>query len=68
MALSNRAKLGIIISVSVFAGLMFVWLAVLLLLFAAFLIAWGQMPERTEAFVKELPGGQSIMAALHKWV
>lgn len=68
MALSNRAKLGIIISVSVFAGLMFVWLAVLLLLFAAFLIAWGQMPERTEAFVKELPGGQSIMAALDKWV
>ncbi len=68
MALSNRAKLGIIIAVSVFAGLMFVWLAVLLLLFAAFLIAWGQMPERTEAFVKELPGGQSIMAALDKWV
>ncbi len=68
MVLSNRAKLGIFIAVSVVAGLMFVWLAVLLLLLAAFLIAWGQMPERTEAFVKELPGGKSIIAALDKWI
>jgi hypothetical protein len=68
MVLTNRAKLGIIIAVSVFAGLMFVWLAVLLLLLAAFLITWGQMPERTEGFVKGLPGGKSIIAALDKWI
>ena len=68
MVFSNRAKLGIIIAVSVFAGLMFVWLAVLLLLLAVFLIAWGQLPERTEAVVKELPGGKSVIAALDKWI
>jgi hypothetical protein len=68
MVLSNRAKLGIIIAVSVIAGLMFIWLALLLLLLAVFLIAWGQTPEQTEAFVKGLPGGNSIIGALEKWV
>jgi hypothetical protein len=68
MALSNRAKLGIIIAVSVIAGLMFAWLALLLSLLAAFLIAWGQSPEQTEAFVKGLPGDNSTVAALDKWL
>jgi len=68
MALANRTKLGIIIAVSGVAGLAFVWLALLLLLLAAFLIAWGQSPEQTEAFVKGLPGGNSIIGALEKWV
>jgi hypothetical protein len=68
MALSNRTKLGITIAISVIAGLAFVWLAVLLLVLAVFLIAWGQTPERTEAFVKRLPYGNSIIGALSKWV
>jgi hypothetical protein len=68
MALSSRTKLGIIIAVSVVAGLAFVWLALLLLLLAAFLIAWGQAPERTEEFVKGLRCGNSIIGALEKWV
>src|SRR5215470_17223361 len=42
MALSNRAKLGIAIAVAVVAGLEFVWLALLLLLLAVFLIAWDK--------------------------
>jgi Mn2+/Fe2+ NRAMP family transporter len=68
MALSNRTKLGITIAISVIAGLAFVWLAVLLLVLAVFLIAGGQTPERTEAFVKRLPYGNSIIGALSKWV
>ena len=68
MALANRTKLGIIIAVSVVAGLAFVWLALLLLLQAAILIAWGQVPERTEEFVKGLPYGNSIIGTLEKWI
>jgi hypothetical protein len=68
MALSNRAKLGIAIAVAVVAGLEFVWLALLLLLLAVFLIAWGQAPEPTESFVKGLPGGKAVIRTLEKWV
>lgn len=68
MALGSRTKLGIVIAVSVVAGLAFVWLAVILLLAAAFLIVWGQAPGRTEEFVKGLPYGNSIIGALEKWV
>ena len=68
MALSSRTNLGIIIAVSVVAGLAFIWLALLLLLLAAFLIAWGQAPERTETFMKGLPYGNSIIRAFEKWV
>jgi hypothetical protein len=64
MALNNRAKLGIIIVVAVLAGLASVWIAVLLLVLAALLIAWGQAPERTEAFFKRLPGGNYLLKAL----
>jgi hypothetical protein len=64
MALSGRTKLGIAIAVSVLAGLASVLLAVLLLALAVFLIAWGEVPERTEAFVKGLPGGNYLQKAL----
>jgi hypothetical protein len=40
----------------------------LLLILAVFLIAWGQAPERTEALVKGLPGGNSILDALAKLI
>ena len=51
MALNNRTKLGVILAVAVLAGLMSAWIAILLLVLAALLIAWGLMPERTETFV-----------------
>jgi Helix-turn-helix of DDE superfamily endonuclease len=38
--------------VAVLAGLTSVWIAALLLVLAALLIAWGQAPKRTEAFVE----------------
>jgi hypothetical protein len=64
MALNNRTKLGIIIVVAVLAGLTSVWIAALLLVLAALLIAWGQAPERTEAFVERLPFGRDLLKAL----
>jgi hypothetical protein len=66
MVLSGRTKRGITLVVAVIAGLASVWLAVLLLVLAVFLIAWGQAPERTEAFVKGLPYGNSLLNALAK--
>jgi hypothetical protein len=66
MALSGRTKLGIALAVAVIAGLTSVWIAVLPLIIAVFLIAWGQAPERTEAFVKGLPFGYSFLNALAK--
>ena len=66
MALSGRTKLGIALAVAVIAGLTSVWIAVLPLILAVFLIAWGQAPERTEAFVKGLPYGYSFLNALAK--
>jgi len=47
MALSGRTKLGVALAVAVIAGLTSVWIAVLPLILAVFLIAWGQAPERT---------------------
>jgi hypothetical protein len=66
MALSGRTKLGVALAVAVIAGLTSVWIAVLPLILAVFLIAWGQAPERTEAFVKGLPYGYSFLNALAK--
>jgi hypothetical protein len=66
MVLSGRTKLGITIAVSVIAALASVLLALLLLVLAVFLIVWGQVPERTEAFVKGLPYGNSLLKALAK--
>jgi hypothetical protein len=61
MALSGRTKLGVALAVAVIAGLTSVWIAVLPLILAVFLIAWGQAPERTEAFVK----GTAIPSSMH---
>ena len=64
MALNNRTKLGITLAVAVLAGLISGWIAVLLLVLAALLIAWGLMPERTEGFFGRLPYGNSLLKAL----
>jgi hypothetical protein len=66
MALNNRTKLGVTLAIAVLAALTSVLIAVLLLILAVFLIAWGQAPERTEAFVKGLPYGDSILNAIAK--
>jgi hypothetical protein len=42
------------------------WIAVLLYVLAAFLIAWGLEPKRTEAFVGRLPYGNYLLKALAK--
>jgi len=64
MALSNRTKLGIALAVTVIASLASVLLAVLLWALAAFLIAWGQQPKRTEEIVEGLPFGDRLLKAL----
>ena len=66
MALNNRTKLGITLAIAVLAGFTSVLIAVLILILAGSLIAWGKTPERTEAFVKGLPHGNSILNALAK--
>ena len=64
MALSDRTKRGIIIAVPVLAGITSFWLAALLLVLAAALIAWGQEPKRTEEFVGGVPYGKYLLKAL----
>ena len=64
MALNKRTKLGITGAIAVLAGLTSVWLAALLLVLAALLIAWGQAPKRTETFIGGLPGGDYLLKAL----
>jgi hypothetical protein len=66
--MNNRTKLGVTLAIAVVAALTSVLIAVLLLILAVFLIAWGQAPERTEALVKGLPGGNSILDALAKLI
>ncbi|HXW70806.1 MAG TPA: hypothetical protein VEK34_05115 [Methylocella sp.] len=61
---SGRTKFGVTVAVSVIAGLVSVFVSVVLLAFAAFYIAWGEAPERTETFVKGLPFGDSVLRAL----
>ncbi len=64
MIWNDRTKLGTVIVVSVLAGMMFFWLALLLLAIGAFLIVWGQDPKRTEEFLAGLPGGEHLLKAL----
>jgi hypothetical protein len=66
MVLSGRAKRGLTLAIAVIAGFTSVSLAVLLLVLAMFLIAWGQEPERMEGFVGGLPHGNSLLKALAK--
>ncbi len=53
MALNNRTKLGITIAVAVLAGLTSVWIALLLLILAVFLIAWGQRPSARRHWLRD---------------
>jgi len=66
MTLSNRTKFGITIAFAVLASLSSFLLAVLLLALAAFLIAWGQEPKRTEEFVEGLPYGAHLRKGLNE--
>jgi hypothetical protein len=66
MALSGKTKRGITLAIAVIAGLASVLLAVLLLVLAVLFIAWGQAPERTEAFVGRLPYGNFLLKELAK--
>jgi hypothetical protein len=56
--------MGIALAVAVLAGLTSVWLSVLLLALAGFLIVWGQNPTRTEEFVGGLPFGSHLLKAM----
>jgi len=62
--MNHRTKMGIALGVGVLAGLTSVWLSVLLLALAGFLIVWGQDPKRTEEFVGGLPFGNYLLKAM----
>ncbi len=64
MTLNNRTKLGIALAAVVLAVLVSIWLSVLLLVLAGFFIAWGQVPERTEEIVGNLPYGNHLLRGL----
>jgi len=60
--------LGIALAVAILASLVSAaWIAVLLFLLAAFLIAWALATKRTEAFVGHLPYGSYLLKALAKF-
>ena len=65
--MANRKKtltLGIALAVAVLATVasaIAAWITVLLFVLAAFLMAWGMQPERTEAFVGRLPWGNYLL-------
>ena len=65
MALSGRTKLGITIAVAVVAGLASVFFRCCFCCLPALNRA-GQIPERTETFIKGLPYGDSLLRALAK--
>ena len=58
--------LGIAVPIAVAAVVNTAWVAVLLFVLAALLIAWGLQPKRTEAFVGRLPYGNYVVKALAK--
>ena len=59
--------LGIALAVAVLATVASAaWIAVPLFVLAAFLMAWGMEPKRTEAFVGRLPFGNYLLKALAK--
>ncbi|WP_363351101.1 hypothetical protein [Methylocystis echinoides] len=64
MSFNDRTKRGIILAAAVLAGLISFWLALLVLLLAALLIAWGQEPQKTEELLGGLPYGPSLLKAL----
>ena len=68
--MANRRKtitLGIALAVAVLATVASAaWITVPLFVLAAFLMAWGMQPKRTEAFVGRLPWGNYLLKALAK--
>jgi hypothetical protein len=68
--MADRRKiitLGFALALAVLAAVASaVWIAVLLFVLAAFLIAWGLEPRRTEVFVGRLPYGNYLLKALAK--
>ena len=68
--MANRRKtitLGIALAVAVLATVASAaWITVPLFVLAAFLMAWGMQPKRTEAFVGRLPLGNYLLKALAK--
>jgi len=59
--------LGIVLAVAVLATVASTtWVTVPLFVLAAFLMAWGMEPKRTEAFVGRLPFGNYLLKALAK--
>jgi fucose permease len=59
--------LGIALAVAILATIAnAAWIAVLLFVVAAFLIAWALDAKRTEAFVGRLPYGSYLLKALAK--
>ena len=68
--MANRKKtitLGIALAVAVLGTVASAtWITVLLFVLAAFLMAWGMQPQRTEAFVGLLPWGNYLLKALAK--
>jgi hypothetical protein len=66
--MANRKKtitLGIALAVAVLGTVASAtWITVLLFVLAAFLMAWGMQPKRTEAFVGRLPWGNYLLKAL----
>ena len=66
---SKREKitLGIALAVAVLAIVASAaWVSALLFMLAAFLMAWGMEPKRTEAFVGRLPFANYLLTALAK--
>jgi hypothetical protein len=68
MANSRKTiTLGIALAVVVLATVASAaWITVPLFVLAAFLMAWGMEPKRTEAFVGRLPFGNYLLKALAK--
>lgn len=62
--MNHRTKMGIALWVAVLAGLTSVWLSVLLLTLAGFLVLWGREPKRMEEFVGGLPFGNNLLKAM----
>ena len=68
--MADRRKiitLGFALALAVLAAVASaVWIAVLLFVLAAFLIAWGLEPRRTEVYVGRLPYGNYLLKVLAK--
>jgi hypothetical protein len=68
--MADRRKtttLAVAVAIAVLAAVVnAAWIAVLLFVLAAFLIAWALDPKRTEAFVGRLRYGSYLLKALSK--